>query len=59
MAAHCCVAQLAQILTNAISGGAPPRMCGATVDADMMLSALIKQGVHASIETTDVASYDA
>ena len=62
MAAHCCVAQLAQILTNTISGGFAPRMCGTAVDADLLLSALIKQGVQASIETTDSAAapdYDA
>lgn len=62
MAAHCCVAQLTQILTNAISGGVPPRMCGVAVDADKLLGALIKQGVKASIETLDVhadPSYDA
>ena len=62
MAAHCCVAQLTQILTNAISGGVPPRMCGTAVDADKLLGALIKQGVKASIETLDARAdpnYDA
>ena len=62
MAAHCCVAQLTQILTNTINGGAPPRMAGTAVDADKLLGALIKQGVKASIETIDVhadPSYDA
>jgi len=61
MAAHCAVAQLTQILTNAITGGVPPRMCGVAVDADKLLLALIKQGVKASIETTDggAGGYDA
>jgi hypothetical protein len=58
MAAHCAVAQLTQILTNAVTGGTAPRMCGVAVDADKLLHCLIKQGVKASIETTDV-SYDA
>jgi hypothetical protein len=62
MAAHCCVAQLTQVLTNAIAGGVPPRMCGVAVDADKLLGTLIKQGVKASIETLDVHAspeYDA
>ena len=62
MAAHCAVAQVTQILTGTVSGGTPPRMCGVALDADKLLGTLIKQGVKASIETTDVAgdpSYDA
>lgn len=61
MAAHCAVAQLTQILTNAIRGSTPPRMCGTAVDADKLLHALIKQGVKASIETIDITDpgYDA
>ena len=57
MAAHCCVAQLTQILTNAVAGGVPPRMCGVAMDADKLLGTLIKQGVKCRIETLD-ASYD-
>ena len=62
MAAHCCVAQITQILTNTVTGGGPPRMCGVAVDADKLLGALIKQGVKASIETLDMhadPNYDA
>ena len=61
MAAHCAVAQITQILTNTVTGGTPPRMCGTAIDAEKLLMALIKQGVRASIETLDVndPSYDA
>ena len=61
MAAHCAVAQLTQILTNTVTGGVPPRMCGTAIDGDKLLTALMKQGVVASIETTDVSdpNYDA
>ena len=34
MAAHCAVAQLTQILTNAVTGGGPPRMCGVAIHPD-------------------------
>lgn len=58
MAAHCALAQLAQVVNNQVSGGAPPRMCGTVIDPDKLLSRLVKQGVRASIETVDI-SYDA
>ena len=58
MAAHCAVAQLTQILTNDCKGGVPPRMCGMAIDGEKLLLALIKQGVVASIETTDASATD-
>ena len=55
MAAHCAVAQLTQILTkDVIPGSLPPRLCGTTVNADLLLRSLIKQGVRCAIETVEV-----
>ena len=60
MAAHCAVAQLTQMLTkDAIPGGLPPRICGTTINADMLLKSLIKQGVKCRIETLDEAEFNA
>jgi hypothetical protein len=61
MAAHCAVAQLTQILDLSITGGVPPRLCGVATDGDKLLTALIRQGVEASIKTIDASdpNYDA